>query len=285
MKISDILNQSVGGYSLGNILTAAITLLVCLTIVRYAIKIINRLLEVTNLDFRVRRLISNGLKMIMYVITAIIVAQGLGVNMTSFVALLSVVSLGVAMASEDLLGNFAGGLVILTSHPFAIGDLVESSGNLGTVAEIDLAHTKILNPDGQYILIPNRDLAASRIINYSALGRRRVTVKVTASYDAPTDDVFAACNDALAMTENILSNPEPAVYLTNYGASSIEYTIFCWTPPANYWGVMFALNKNLRDTFEKHNVEMTYDHLNVHVVDIAAPSAQAKDRPVLEKNP
>ena len=179
MKISDILNQSVGGYSLGNIITAAITLLVCLTIVRYAVKIINRLLEVTSLDFRVRRLISNGLKMIMYVITAIIVAQGLGVNMTSFVALLSVVSLGVAMASEDLLGNFAGGLGILTSHPFAIGDLVESSGNLGTVAEIDLAHTKILNPDGQYILIPNRDLAASRIINYSALGRRRVTVKVT----------------------------------------------------------------------------------------------------------
>ena len=136
MSISAILNQSVGGYSLGNILTAAITLLVCLTIVRYAIKIINRLLEVTTLDFRVRRLISNGLKMIMYVITAIIVAQGLGVNMTSFVALLSVVSLGVAMASEDLLGNFAGGLVILAAHPFKPGDIIESSGNFGTVENI-----------------------------------------------------------------------------------------------------------------------------------------------------
>ena len=267
MDVTAILNQSVGGYTLGHILTAAVTLVVCLTAIRIVMRIVNRLLEHTSLDFRIRKLISSILKFTMYIITVIIVAQGLGVNMTSFVALLSVISLGVTMALEDILGNFAGGLVIFTSHPFAIGDTVESSGNLGTVAEIDLTHTKILNPDGQYILIPNKDLAASRIINYSALGRRRVTIKITASYDAPTENVFTACREALSMTDNILTNPEPAVWLTNYGESAIEYTIFCWALPANYWTVLCTLNQNLRDTFERNNVEMTYDHLNVHIVE------------------
>lgn len=266
ISVSDILNQSIGGYSLGHILTAAITLVVCLTIIRVVMRIINRLLSRTSLDHRIQRYIALFSKIVMYVLTVVIVAQGLGVNMSSFVALLSVASLGITLAAEDILSNFAGGLVIFSSHPFAIADVVESSGTVGTVEEIDLFHTKLLNADGHYVLIPNKDLAASRIINYTALGRRRVTVKITASYDAPTAEVMAACKDALAMTENILSNPEPAVWLTNYGASSIEYTIFCWALPANYWSVLCNLNANLRDTFEKHNVEMTYDHLNVHMI-------------------
>ena len=274
MTVSSVLNASIGGYSLGNILTAGLTLVVCLLVIRVVMRLVNGLLANTNLEKRVQRLLANLLKYAMYVVSAVIVAQGLGVNMSSFVALLSVVSLGVALAAEDILGNFAGGLVIFSTHPFAIGDFVESSGTTGTVEEIDLHHTKLLSPDGYHIFVPNKDLAASRIINYTALGRRRVTVKVTASYDAPTETVMSALRTAVARTPDILTDPEPGYWLTDYGASSIEYTIFCWTKAPNYWTVLCGLNTALRPAFEEAGVEMTYDHLNVHLVnDEKAPEA------------
>ncbi len=269
MTVTSVLNTPIGGYTLGHLLTAGVTLVVCLTIIRIVMKVLKRLLARTSLEKRVQALIANLLKYAMYVVMVVIVAQGLGVNMSSFVALLSVLSLGITLAAEDILGNFAGGLVIFSTHPFAIGDFVESSGTTGTVEEIDLHHTKLLSPDGFHILIPNKDLASSRIINYTALGRRRVTIKVTASYDAPTETVMSALRTAVARTENILADPEPGYWLTGYGASSIEYTVFCWTQSANYWTVLCNLNAALRPAFEEAGVEMTYDHLNVHLVNDA----------------
>ena len=173
----------------------------------------------------------------------------------------------VPLAAEDILGNVAGGLVILSSHPFSIGDFIEADSTSGTVEEISLNHTKLITPEGVLVMLPNKELASSKVSNYTLLGRRRVTRKVTASYDAPTETVKAACREALAQTEHILEDPAPSVYLTNYGDSSIEYTIYCWATPENYWNVHFALGEHLRETFAAHGVEMTYDHLNVHIVE------------------
>ena len=182
-------------------------------------------------------------------------------------ALLSVGSLGVTLAAEDILGNVAGGLVILSSHPFTIGDFVEVGGTSGTVEEIGLNHTKLVTPDGLLVMLPNKELASSQMTNYTVMGSRRVIQKVTASYDAPTDTVKAACFQALDMTEHILPQPAPTVRLTNYGESAIEYTVYCWTEPAHYWDVYFDLGEHLRKGFEDHGVEMTYNHLNVHIVE------------------
>ena len=187
--------------------------------------------------------------------------------MTSLVALLSVCSLGVTLAMEDILGNMAGGLVILSTHPFHIGDYVEADGVGGTIEEIALNHTKLLTANGQYILVPNRALSSSKITNYSRLGRRRIGIAVTASYDASTKDVFAACAEAMDMTPNLLSDPAPVTRLTGYGESSIEYTLYCWTAVGDYWDSYFALMENIRTAFDKYNVEMTYNHLNVHVIE------------------
>jgi small conductance mechanosensitive channel len=182
------------------------------------------------------------------------------------VALLSVFSLGITLAAEDIIANLAGGLVLFTSRPFDLGDVVEADGVTGTVQEIRLYHTKLLTPDGLTVMLPNKALSGSKMINYTALGRRRVSVAITASYDAPTEAVKAACWDAINATENVLQDPAPAVVLTNYGSSSIEYTILCWTESGNFLGVKNGINEKLRETFAAHNVEMTYDHLNVHVV-------------------
>ena len=266
-NFSDIMDLSIGSISLGSVFSAILTLLICLLVIRAVTKVLKRLLSKTRIDPRVQNYVSAGTKAVLYIIAGLIVVDSLGIPITSLVALLSVGSLGITLAAEDILGNVAGGLVILSSHPFSIGDFVEVGGTSGTVKEISLNHTKLETPDGLLVMLPNQELASSQVTNYTALGRRRVVRKITASYDAPTENVMAACRDALAATPYLLSDPDPVVRLTDYGASSIEYTIFCWTEAEHYWDVYHTLNENLRGAFDAHKVEMTYDHLNVHIVE------------------
>ena len=267
-NITDILKTTLGGYSLGNILSAIVTLLVCLVVVRLLMKLVTKLVgRARRINDRLQKIILSAIKAVLYVLTVIITAEALGVNTTSLTAIMSVLTLGITLAAEDILGNVAGGLVILSSRPFGIGDVIETAGTEGTVREITLNHTKIETYDGQIIMQPNKELSSSRIINYSTLGRRRVVRTVTASYDAPTETVKAACMEAVAATPKVLSDPAPDVSLTTYGSSSIEYTVRCWAAVDDYWGAYHALNENLRSAFERNGVEMTYDHLNVHVVE------------------
>ena len=266
MSFSEILNLSVGSFTLGALLTAAITLIVCLLVIRTIMKIIDRCLSRTKLDSKAQSYIIRGLKAVLYVITAMIVLGDL-VDMTSLVALLSVCSLGITLAAEDILGNVAGGLVIFSTHPFELNDYIEADGVGGSVEEISVFHTKLLTPNGQYILVPNRSLSSTKITNFSRLGRRRIAIPVTASYDAPTKTVLSACTEAMELTPNLLRDPAPVARLTNYGESSIEYTLYCWSSAADYWDCYFFLMQAIRDAFEKHNVEMTYNHMNVHVVE------------------
>ncbi len=249
------------------VITLAVTIVVGLVVIKIVQKMIRRLLGKTKLDQRVQKYVVSGVKLALYLILVIAVLDQLGINPSSLVALLSVSALALALAAEDILGNMAGGLVILTSHPFALEDYIECDGTGGTVKEISLYHTKLETPDGLIVSVPNRTLSGAKVVNYTALGRRRVTRKVTASYDAATEDVKAACRAALDATPNLLDDPAPAVYLSDYGSSSIEYTVYCWTTPAHYWEAHFALEENLRTAFQAQGVEMTYDHLNVHIVD------------------
>lgn len=266
--LSDLLNASLGRLSISRILSALATLLVCLLAVKLIMKLVTRLTErFRHINARLVDLSLAAVKAILYILTAIITAEALGVNTTSLTALLSVLTLGITLAAEDILGNMAGGLVILSSRPFALGDFIEAGGVSGTVREINLNHTKLENADGQVILMPNRELSSSKITNYTVLGRRRVARSVNAAYSAPTDTVKRACMEAVAMVPGVLADPAPVVRLTNYGASAIEYTVYFWTNTEDYWTACHTLNEVLRTSFDKYGVEMTYDHLNVHILD------------------
>ena len=266
-NISQIISRSIGGYSIGSILSALLTFLICLIVVRLVMKLCARLLSrASRLNERLQKVILTSLKTLLYLLSIIITAEALGINTSSLTAIMSVLTLGITLAAEDILGNVAGGLVILFSHPFSLGDEIEVSGTTGTVREISLTHTKLETADGQIVLQPNREMSSSKIINFTLLGRRRIVYKVTASYDAPTEAVKNACMESVLAFPAVLKEPAPTVYLSNYGASAIEYTIRCWTTPGNYWDTYFKMYEVLRGTFAKHGVEMTYDHLNVHVV-------------------
>lgn len=269
MSFSQIveLPTGLGGAKVGDLLSAAVALVLCLCIIRFISGLLRRVLGRGRADVRMQKYILKGAKLVLWIVAALIVLECLHVEATSLVALISVLSLGLTLAAEDILGNMVGGVIILTSHPFSIGDFIEAGGTCGTVEEITLNHTKIITPDGLTALIPSKTVADSKVVNYTALGKRRVCREVTASYDAPTETVKGACGEALAATDKILAEPPSSVRLADYGASSIKYAVYCWCRPEDYWDVYYSLGENLRAAFGRAGVEMTYDHLNVHIAD------------------
>ena len=203
--------------------------------------------------------------MVAWIVTILIVADQLGIPVTSLVALFSVLSLAISLAVQSILANIAGGIVILLSKPFQPGDYIDTTSGRGVVSQIGLNATWLQTDDGQRLVVPNSMLSADKIINYTTLGSRRLKLLVTASYDADPESVRQACLAAVAKTDKILTDPAPQVVLTNYGASSIEYTVRVWCKPSDYTRVYYPLMENFYAAFKEAGVEMTYDHLNVHI--------------------
>ena len=264
---ADFGELNLGSLALDRLLGAMLTLLLCIIAGRIVRRIFRKLLSKSKVDDRARKYALAGVRALLWIVTVLIIADQLGIPVTSLVALLSVFSLAVSLAIQSVLANIAGGIVLFLNKPFKEGDFVETTSGTGDVKEITLNYTYLETPDGLRVVVPNSTLSADRIINYTALGRRRITVTVTASYNAPTETVRAACLSAIARTDFILTDPAPEVLLNNYGASSIEYLVRVWCTHSNYSAVRFPLMEHLRTAFAEHGVEMTYDHLNVHLVD------------------
>ena len=253
--------------TLGGLLRVAMMVLLGILAIRLLMKMVDRVLERSKSVAAIKPYIHTAVNIFLWVLLALMLAGTLDVDVTSIIAMLSVAGLAVSLALQSTLANLAGGLVLLVAKPFAVGDYVEADGISGTIAAIDLAYTTFVTPDNKEIFVPNSQLSATKITNYNRLGRRRMDVTFTASYDAPTAQVRSAIEEALAAIPGILDDPAPMVYLSEYQSSSIEYLTRLWTAADDYWTVYYALLEGVRESFARHGVEMTYDHLNVHIVE------------------
>ena len=180
-----------------------------------------------------------------------------------YIRSMSVAGLAVSLALQNTLSNLAGGIMLLVTKPFQVGDYVEADGVGGTIAAVDLSYTTFVTVDNKEIFVPNSQLSAAKIVNYSALGRRRVELTVNASYDAPTQTVKEAIQEVLDAIPQIQPDPAPAIWLSAYQSSSIQYVVRVWTTAGEY----YAIQEGLRESFTRHGIEMTYDHLNVHILE------------------
>lgn len=250
-----------------SLLRVAVMVLAGWLVIRLLMRMADRLLDRSRGLAAIKVYIRSALRIFLWFLLALMLAGTLGIEVTSIIAMLSVVGLAVSLALQNTLANLAGGLMLLVAKPFGVGDYVEIDGVSGTVAAVDLAYTTFITPDNKEIFVPNSQLSAARIINYNVLGRRRMELKFTASYDAPTARVRAAVEEVLAAVPGILDDPAPAVYLSEYRSSSIEYLVRLWTASDDYWDVYYAMMEGVREAFGRHGVEMTYDHLNVHIVE------------------
>ena len=264
---SDLMTSSLGAMTLEKLLTTILTVVVCLCVIRLVNGILKKVLDKVHWDPRVERYLASGVKILLYIITALIVADSLGIPVTSLIALVSVFGLAISLAVQDVLSNVAGGLVILFTRPFDIEDYIGTGDSEGTVKEISLTHVKLDTPDGQRIMLPNSTIVAGKIMNYTTLGVRRANHAIGMSYDCATDDVRASCLRAISRVEGVLEDPAPAVVVENYGESAIQYRVRFWTKTENYWDAHFQSMEEIRRCFEEDGIIMTYNHLNVHIVE------------------
>ena len=273
-KIQEILQTGIGDLTLSRVLTALLILVACLVVIRLVLRIVGRMMERAHTDANVRKYVVAGLRAVLYVLTVLIVAGTLNIDVTSLVAFFSVLSLAISLAVQDVLGNVAGGLVILLTKPFTPGDYVSVGDSEGEVVESSLTHTKLNTPAGLRIMLPNSVVTAGKIINYTVRGVRRVDHEVTASYDDRIDAVRAACLKAVARTPYVLEDPAPQVVVTGYGESAIVYHVRFWTKAETYWDAHNASLEEIRSTFTEDGVTMTYNHLNVHILDESAKKSE-----------
>ena len=255
---------SLGDFSLRSLLPAVILAAIAVVVVILVDKLVAKILAKSKLEKAGHSLIRALIKAFLVLLFGLIVASKLGIDVTGVVALASVLTLAISLSVQNLLTNVIGGFTLLSTKPFKSGDFVEIAGQSGTVQEIGLTYTKLATADNKSVSIPNNAVTAAEIVNYTVLGTRRVSVDISASYDAPTQLVLEALREA-GNVPTRLEEKEPFAALSSYGSSDISYVLHVWSTADDYWTTLFAVNEKVREVFAARGIEMTYPHLNVHL--------------------
>ena len=206
-----------------------------------------------------------GCRILLCFVAVTIVASSLNIDVTSLIALLSVAGLALSLALQGALSNLAGGIVILTTKPLHAGDYVSIGDSEGFVEEIGMTYTQLMTFDRRTIFIPNSTVTSSNIVNYTMDGKRRVEIEVSASYDADIDRVKTALREALDTVGGFYEDPPYFIHVKGYGESAIEYSVRAYCKGDDYWEQYYALLEEIKRTFDKNGIPMTYPHLNVHI--------------------
>ena len=252
-----------GGFSWTKLISAAILLVVCGVLIKLILKATDRMLGRSRLDKAVHPFIRTIVKLVLLFTAIMLIAGTLGVDTSSLLALLSVAGLAVSLALQNVLSNMASAVILLTTKPFQIGHFIEMGSVSGTVVKIGAICTDILTLNNQLVHVPNSEITGSTVTNYTASDRRRLEYRITASYDAPVEDVKAAL---LRAAEHPLRMQEmqPIARVNGYGESAIEYVLFLWIRPKDYMDVYYEVLENVKREFDAAGIEMTYPHINVH---------------------
>ena len=254
-----------GGFSWTKLISAAILLVVCGVLIKLILKATDRMLGRSRLDKAVHPFIRTIIKLVLLFTAIMLIAGTLGVDTSSLLALLSVAGLAVSLALQNVLSNMASAVILLTTKPFQIGHFIEMGSVSGTVVKIGAICTDILTLNNQLVHVPNSEITGSTVTNYTASDKRRLEYRITASYDAPVEDVKAAL---LRAAEHPLrmQDMQPIARVNGYGDSAIEYVLYLWIRPKDYMDVYYDVMEAVKGEFDAASIEMTYPHINVHIV-------------------
>ena len=263
MDLSTILS-AFGAFLIASIVPAVIIFAVGMLVIHLILEVVNRVLKKSKLEKAAHSLIRTVVKVVLYGILILIAADKLGLDVTSVIALASVLTLAVSLAVQNALTNVISGFTLLYTKPFSSGDFVEVAGQSGSVQEIGLTYTKLATADNKSVSIPNSAVTSAEIVNYTVLGKRRVSIDISAAYTAPTQLVLEALREA-GNVPTRLEDMEPFAALSSYGDSALNYVLHVWCTANDYWTTLFTVNEKIREVFAAKGIEMTYPHLNVHL--------------------
>jgi small conductance mechanosensitive channel len=244
---------------------ALITLVVGLWLANVLSKGIRKALAKGKTDDMLANFLSKLTKMIFSAMVLIAVVGQLGVETTSFAAILAAAGFAIGMAMSGTLGNFASGVMILLFRPFQTGHFVEVAGHAGVVEEINVFMTQMRTGDNKRILIPNGEITAGSIVNYSANDTRRVDLVIGISYDDDIKKAHQVLNKVLSENDMVLKDPAPLVAVSELGADSVNFVVRPWVKGSDYWPVYFALTESIKLTFDQEGLNFPYPQRDVHL--------------------
>ncbi|WP_333862260.1 mechanosensitive ion channel family protein [Sphingobacterium sp.] len=261
-RLTDIVIESIPGIIGGIIL---------LILGKYVISFVDRLLhkrfEKKNVDPSIRAFISSIVKIVMWVMLLLTVASQIGIQTTSFIAALSAFGLAVGMALQGSLSNFAGGVLILMFRPFEVGDSISSAnGTAGTVERIDILYSTLIGDDGVRVFSPNGPLANSVIKNYTKIVQRMFEYTISISYDKNVKEAKDIILRVLRSNENVLTAPEPTVFIKELGDSAMKLTVRAWTKREHYVAARNSMQEKIMLELERNDIGLSSNPTQISIV-------------------
>jgi small conductance mechanosensitive channel len=251
---------------------AIVTLIVGLFLIKGVLRFLGGALERRDVDPTLRPFLSGVISALLKVALLIAVAGMVGIETTSFIAVLGAAGLAVGLALQGSMSNFAGGVLLLVFKPFKVGDVVEAQGFIGSVSEIGILNTIMKTADNRTIIIPNGPLAGGPMVNFSAEPTRRVDFVFGIGYGDDIKKARDTLMSEIVKDERIFSDPAPMIVVGELGDNSVNLTVRVWSKSENYWGVFFDLQENVKNAFDNNGISIPYPQRDVHLINQSASS-------------
>ncbi len=248
-----------------DLVKAIVVLIVGLIVIKWVVKLLDKMMAKRNVDASLQPFLKSLIGTLLKVMLLISVIQMLGVETTSFIAILGAAGLAVGMALSGTLQNFAGGVIILILKPFKVGDWIDAQGYSGTVHQIQIFNTILKTPDNKTVYIPNGGLSTGALVNYSEEPTRRVDMVFGIGYGDDIDKAKEIINGLIAADDRILKDPAPAVVLAELADSSVNFNVRPWVKGGDYWGVYFDFQEKVKKAFDEAGVNIPFPQMDVHI--------------------
>lgn len=247
------------------ILIALVIMFVSFKIINWVGRKITIAGENKNTDKTVLKTLVYALKLAAKCVVAVCLVGYLGIDTSGATALITSLGVGIGLAVNGALSNMAGGVLILLTRPFKVDDFIEAQSVSGTVTDIRITHTKVVTPDNKVVYIPNGELSAGNVINYSEKDTRRVDMEFSIAYSADFDKARSIITDLLTNNELVLKEKEPFVRIASHGASGLLLKVRVWSKSSDYWTVYYDTMEAVKKAFDENGIEIPFNQLDVHI--------------------
>jgi len=242
------------------LLTAILIYIVGSWIIKKISGALKKVMAKSKYDESLQKFLLNLLSWALKVFLILLVISQLGVDVTTFAAVIAAAGLAVGLALQGSLSNFAGGVLLMIFKPYRIGDLVEAQGVLGVVKEIEIFTTKLVSPESKLLIVPNGAMANGNIINYTAEGKIRVDTVIGVAYEEDIKQVKEVLLEVLTSNPKVLQDPAPSVNVLELADSSVNFAVRPFAKPEDYWDVYFATYEGCKLALDKAGIEIPYPH-------------------------
>lgn len=248
-----------------HILIACIVFVVGRLLVGLINRLVARMLDRRRIDVSVQSFLRSLVNILLTLLLVVSVIGALGINTTSFAALLASAGVAVGMALSGNLQNFAGGLVILLFKPYKVGDWIEAQGVQGKVEEIQIFHTLLTMADNKVVYVPNGSMSTAVVVNYTRKETRRLEWTVGIDYGESIEKARTAISDVLAQDSRVLADPAPFIAVSALADSSVNLVVRVWVRQEDYWGVFHETYTRIYDTFNARGIDFPFPQQTVHM--------------------